>query len=259
MFSSKTVSFLVAAVTFTVSACSTPPVAGEAASTEAGEHSILGLYHAPTPVGHPRAAQREWQAAQHWERLAAAVVKGFAAARARQGGADKPVYVDPADQGMVFSKLFRSYLITHLLSNGEKISLTSAGADRVHVSVERVFHRIGQYDPPFGILSGLAAGAIAGDQYQGSFALGSIGVLTFETLMRTSYARSDPFSEVVVTVSLVRGDTVLARVTAPYYVDNQEMAQYRPSLPTLPLGVKAADGQDMSMPLRSFGVVSSAQ
>ena len=130
MFSSKTVSFLVAAVAFTVSACSTPPVAGEAASTEAGEHSILGLYHAPTPVGHPRAAQREWQAAQHWERLAAAVAKGFAAARARQGGADKPVYVDPADQGMVFSKLFRSYLITHLLSNGEKVSLTSAGADR---------------------------------------------------------------------------------------------------------------------------------
>ena len=84
MFSSKTVSFLVAAVAFTVSACSTPPVAGEAASTEAGEHSILGLYHAPTPVSHPRAAQREWQAAQHWERLAAAVAKEFAAARARR-------------------------------------------------------------------------------------------------------------------------------------------------------------------------------
>ena len=139
------------------------------------------------------------------------------------------------------------------------MSLTSAGADRIHVSVEPVFHRIGQYDPPFGILSVLAAGAFAANEYVGSFASGPIGVLAFETLLRTSYARFEAFSEVVVTVSLVRGDTVLARVTAPFYVDNLEMAQYMPSLPTLPLGVKAGGGQDLAMGVRSFAVVSSTR
>ena len=150
MISTKTMSFSVAALALTVSAYSMPSVAGESASLEVDGHSILALHHAPTPVGHPRAVQREWQTSRHWEKLAADVVKGFAAVRAKQGGADKPVYVDPADQGMVFSGVFRSYLITHLLSNDQKVSLTSAGADRIHVSVEPVFHRIGQYDPPFG-------------------------------------------------------------------------------------------------------------
>ena len=258
MISTKSLSFVAAAVVLAVSASSTSSVADESRYLKVDGHTVVGLYHSPTPVGHPRAAQREWQAAQHWERLASDVVKEFAQVRTKYGGADKPVYVDPADQGMVFSKVFHGFLIKYLLGNDQKVSLRSAGADRIHVSVERVFHEVGQYDPPFGIITGFGTGMFMASALDVPAALGPIGALGFDALWRTSYARSQAFSEVVVTVSLVRGDMVLARVSEPYYVDNLEMAQYRPSLPTLPLVVKASGGK-ASMRLRSFAVVSGAQ
>ena len=259
MISTKTLSFVAVAAAFAVSVSSTPSIAGETASSEKSSHTILGLYHSPTPVGHPRSVQREWQAARHWDILAADVVKEFARVRAKHGGADKPVYVDSADQGMVFSKAFRGFMITHLLGNDQKVSLTaSSGADRIHVSVERVFHETGQYDPPFGIITGFGTGMFVASALDVPSALGAMGALGFDALLRTSYFRSQSFSEVVVTVSLVRGDMVLARVSAPYYVDNLEMAQYRPTTPNLPLVIKASGGK-ASMRLRSFAVVSGAQ
>ncbi len=219
----------------------------------------MGLYHSPTPVGHPKSVQREWQAAGHWETLAADVVKEFAQVRAKHGSSDKPVFVDPADQGMVFSKVFHGFLVAHLLGNDQKVALTAGGgADRIHVSVERVFHESGQYDPPFGIITGFGTGMFMASALDVPAALGPIGTLGFEVLLRTSYFRAQAFAEVVVTVSMVRGETVLARVSTPYYVDNLEMAQYRPNTPNLPLVVRASGGK-ASMRLRSFAVVSGAQ
>ena len=141
--STKSLSFVAAAVVLAVAVSPTPSVAGEGASSEKHEQTVLEFYHSPTPIGHPRSRQREWQAAGHWETFAADVVKEFARVRAKHGGAGTPVYVDPADQGMVFSRVFRENLISKLLSNDQKVSLTSSGADRIHVSVERVFHEAG--------------------------------------------------------------------------------------------------------------------
>jgi len=143
MDSTKSLSFVAAAVALAIAVLPTPSVAGEGASSEKHEQTVLEFYHSPTPIGHPRSRQREWQAAGHWETFAADVVKEFARVRAKHGGAGTPVYVDPADQGMVFSRVFRENLISQLLSNDQKVSLTSSGADRIHVSVERVFHEAG--------------------------------------------------------------------------------------------------------------------
>ena len=125
-----------------LSACSTlQPSAGPAQSASKMKSG------APTPVGYSLSGQREMQSVQHWDVLAREVVKGFPTENKR------PIYVSPPDAGMPFSKAFHGYLTTSLMRQGHNVALSPTGADRVHVSVQRIHHEHLPIKPPPGVTS----------------------------------------------------------------------------------------------------------
>lgn len=218
------------------------------------------LSGAPTAVGYPLTGQNELRTAKHWEILAADAVKGFIEARAKHPGSDRPVFVDLPDPGMPFALAFHGYLVTQLLGRGQRVVLTRAGADRIHYSVQPVIHEYGSTGPPLGVLSLFGVGAGVAERFGGVVSTAIIGGLLAEAVIGKHPAtRLLPFSEVVITVSLVRGDALLARASATYYVDHREMAQYLPSMPPQPLIVQAWADQGKPMSVRSFRVVSSVE
>ena len=144
----------VVAVAAAISACSTfqPPLDSAVSAATKPPPAADWQYFsgAPIPVRHPVSGQREFQTARHWEILAADVVKGFAEVRAKLPNADAPVFVEPPDLVMPFARAFHGYLVTQLLGRGQRVTLSRAGADRIHYAVQPVIHARGTYDPPPG-------------------------------------------------------------------------------------------------------------
>jgi len=207
----------------------------------------------PTPVGYSLSGQNEMQSVQHWDVLAREVVKGFPTENKR------PIYVSPPDASMPFSKAFYGYLTTSLMIQGHNVALDPTGADRVHVSVQRVHHEHMPIKPPPGVTSVLALSAWLIDRSKMILMPAIGGAVIGEGIMALPYLRTDAFSEVVISVSLVRGNSIIARSSTGFYVDNLELAQYAPTYPEAPLLVQASSADRAAMPVKTFRVVSPAE
>jgi hypothetical protein len=242
-------------------ACSTlqpnveSPISGKNKGQD--EDGSLTRSGAPTPVSHPASAQLELQAAAHWERLARDVAARIARVRTKFPPASRSLFVEPLDAGMPFAKAFHGYLIDHLLGKGQRVGLTRAGADRLRFTVQSISHENSDYTPPPGVTSVLVGGSMLASKIDNYVFRGIFPAIAAEALLTTSYGDFDAFSEVVISFTLLRGERMLARMSATYYVDDREMAQYLPSMPPSPLIVRLSGAAREPMPVRNFDVVSS--
>lgn len=232
-----------------------PPISG----TNKDPSHTFSLWRsgAPTPALHPVSAQLELQAASHWERLAKDVAAHIAQVRAKNPAGNRPLFVEPLDAGMPFAKAFHRYLVNHLISSGQRVGLVRAGADRLRFTVQPIFHEIGDYTPPPGALAVLAGGGMLAWKYDHPLFRIALAGLAGEALLATPYGNLGAFSEVLITVSLLRGENMLARMSATYYVDDREMPQYLPTMPPPPLIVRDSGADREPMPVRRFDVVSA--
>jgi len=211
--------------------------------------------NAPTPVGTRLSGQREVQGAQHWFNLARDLAEGLTQASDRKPG-NRSIFIDPPDQGMPFAKAFHGHLVTNLLARGFAVTTTRGDADRVHISIQPVHHEYLPNKPPPGVISAVAFGAWAVDYFSGNIAPAIFGAVLAEGVNGLPYLRTDAFSEIILTVSVVRGGDLTTRLSTAFYVDNRELPQYLRSRPEPPLIVQASGADKVSLPVRTFRVVS---
>lgn len=221
---------------------------------------LAACTRSPTLTGRDAwdSTQEELRSAQHWQILAADTARQIAAAAKNFPNAKAKFYVEPLDPLMPFAKAFEQYLATELVAREVPVSLSRTGALRIHYRVDTAFHHKGINPPPLGVMALLGTGVwFLADK---ASATNLDGFEAAGLLLAADVAHNmgllGQISEVVLTVSVVDGDQLMARSSSTYYVEGEEMAQFVSSQTPPPLLVREPDWADDPMPVRSFPVVS---
>lgn len=242
---------------------------------------LVGCSGRPVPVGHQLTTQQTMRTAAHWEALAADTAERINQLRASVAAEmerealekglkfepppvliadDAAFYVEPPDPIMPFARAFHQMLMTELIEKGMTLRLQRPGAYTVHYEVQPVYHTPGvpNYAPGTITGLGLGAGAIYGLAQNSAPAAAIVGgVITDVFASSFSEAlRSGQYSEVLVTVSLVRGEMVLLRQARNYYVDTDELFQYAATVPSAPLASRRSGVSVTPASFREFRVVA---
>ena len=164
-------------------------------------------------------------------------------------------FVEPLDSRVPFTRAFQEYLISALMERGLQISFTRNGSYRVHYAIQTISHSYGSI--PKGDIFDLSAVGIIGweaaDSSGQDWPLYVAGAIIAEALNDSDYEAKD---ELLITVSLVRGDNLYGRISNTYYIDKAESYQYVNAKPASPLMIVAGSQNDIALDVRKFQIVS---
>jgi hypothetical protein len=195
----------------------------------------------PKPSTYPYSFQQKMQAAHHWDVLAKEVAAGVTASlRGGTVSSGDAVYVQSDDRSP-FGRAFRTFLITELTKQGIPVSVNPDTPLQIDWAVQLVAHGANRINPPlplaFTALAGLTYGvSIAWDKLDaieaGGVTAGVVGPL-LDFLVGTDSFAPLPHSEVIITTMITRTGAILARNTAPFYINDEDRQHYwsRPDLP----------------------------
>lgn len=211
----------------------------------------------PSSVGHEGATQqKELQTGAHWDILADDTASRVAALMAEHGQPQASVFVEPLDPSMPFGRSFHQYLTARLLEKGLKVALERRGAFRIHTAVNPIPHRHRTVSAPPGTLALLGAGVWGLSLVDGSMGRKEglvAGTVIYEVLQNSG--AFGPFSEVHITVSVVRDKQLVARTNSTYYVDDAELFQYLATAPSPPVVVETPNWAMEPLAVREFNVM----
>jgi len=186
-----------AALALSVAACNTAPYRYAAV---------------PLPTNHPTALQREVQAVQHWQLLAASIALATRSMLdAEPETLNHPFSVVPSQPSSEFSRAFHELLVTELHKAGVRVAAPPAGGTAIRYVIRLIEFGDGRRtDYPF---------------YATNDSLPpELGVTDQSELSD----RSVPRHELLVTTSILRGDGYWLRRSDIHYLRSEDAELYRP-------------------------------
>ncbi len=194
--------------------------------------SLAGCAAAPKPVGHGFSTQQKWQAAQHWNVLAADLAKDVSSLAAGNDLAGKAVYVKTSADSP-FDRTFSSLLITELVNNGVTVAYEEKANPVLDWSLIKVRHLAER--PSLTPFPGQAtAFALLGagvyklwDHENGAGAAALTGVAADAALQSLAAAGvKTSHTELVVTATLWIDGDMLLRKSNFYYINDIDKKHY---------------------------------
>ena len=147
----------------------------------------------PIPTAYEKSYQPKMWAAHHWNLLAADVAERLATALGGEGV--RVVYIEQPAASSVFSRAFHDLLTTQLMEQGFGVARVPS-PDAVTI----------MYDVNYGG----AADFVVGPEYTGT-------------------EIAPPDNDIIVNVSVVRGDRYVTRITEIFYVDDTVADEFYPA------------------------------
>lgn len=180
--------------------------------------------------------QKKMQAARHWEILAddmAGQVKHYLKKRE---DLSLPVYVVP-QEGSAFGKIFRELLVSELMDRDVAVSRNETNALKLEYSTQVLTHGARTYQKFPLKLTVLGTGVAVArkidnimneiDQMKAMTAIGlGVGAGLLSDLALSRYGGEPSQSEVIITTSLSKGDTLLIHQSDIYYINDPDVGHY---------------------------------
>ncbi|MCC7548122.1 MAG: hypothetical protein IT532_10180 [Burkholderiales bacterium] len=186
--------------------------AGAAALALAGCHTPPYRHSAvPLPANHPTSLQRELQAVQHWQMLAASIALATRAMLdAEPGMLGHPFSVMPPQPASEFSLAFHELLVTELHKAGVRVAAPPARSTAIRYAIRLVeFGQGRRTDYPF---------YATNDSLPPELAVADQSEIS---------DRRVPRHELLVTTSILRGDGYWLRRGDIHYLRDEDAGLYR--------------------------------
>lgn len=193
---------------------------------------------APRPVNFPTTNQSKLQAAAHWKVIGSDLAETLVSnlPNAGCGKSANPCdryYVKTARGGSPFFGAMRNELITTLVNKGYNIVRTPEGAKEINVDTQLVRFSGSRSDGSFTSYAVLGSGALVLRSVwrHGSHQAAVIGALAAGDVWRwfdSQYSGTPPQHEVIVTLSVLNGDSYIGRASNTYYINDNDPHLYGP-------------------------------
>jgi len=196
---------------------------------------------APLATNFPTSKQPKVQAAAHWNTIAGDVASQITS----KLGERRPLYVAQPATKTAFDRAFANQLISALMSGGQSVLKSPAGALIVEVDTQVVSFSPNR--PQYrhvGTASALTAGVWAlhvGEATAGAVLATTVMATDAYAWFRSEFASgATPRTEIIVTTSVSDSHQYLSRSTSVYYVTDTDKLLYE-SLPTRTIRVTGGD------------------
>ncbi|HDQ41698.1 MAG TPA: hypothetical protein ENN39_11820 [Desulfonatronum sp.] len=201
------------------------------------------LAQVPVPTAYPLATQQKMQAMGHWEVLAEDIArKVHEVLEKRVVERQFPVYVAPSGS-TPFAKSFHTLLITRLVGKNIIVSNTFEDALILSFDLDMIRHADRITRTGRGLYKALAPDVYLYLQPHGFIDLDAQSAWENELILQAAEMNVDagvytyflPRVEVMITSTLLYGDTYLMRDSSIYYINDADWWQYRQyALPQAP-------------------------
>ncbi|TAN45350.1 MAG: hypothetical protein EPN22_02925 [Nitrospirae bacterium] len=205
---------------------------------------ISGCVSAPQPVG-DFSFQKKLQSARHWHILAQDAAEQIQSILNASNMQKQAMYVTPSSDTS-FGQGFHNMLVTSLVDRGVK-SLTQPDKSALKITYEaQVVHHLANRNrlPKTGLLA-LLAGEIAvfrnikihnTTHPVAQTAIGA-GALAGGAMVYDFLNEDIPHTEIVLTISISKGNEYFIRKTDCYYINDSDHWHYKPPTPPKPMKV----------------------
>lgn len=182
----------------------------------------------PIPANHPISTQKKARAAHHWDVLAddVAVQTQIAAYGKESVIKGKPLFIREPRENTVFTRAFRSFLITRLVNRGMPVvDRPEAGVVEITYDTQIVRHASNRYTHTPGTLTALTSGLYViysiADSGLSAFP-GAVGLSAVADWGLGHYAGPATHTELIVTTSIVTDNQYRLRKTDIYYIEEED-------------------------------------
>jgi hypothetical protein len=189
---------------------------------------------APLATNFPTTKQPKVQAASHWNTIAGDVTNQISSKLAER----RPLYVAQSATNTAFDRAFANQLISALMSGGQTVLKSPAGALTVEFDTQVVSFSPNR--PQYrhaGTATALATGVwalSAGEATAGAAIFATVAAADTYAWFHAEFATGEtPQTEIIVTTSVTDNNRFLSRNTSVYYVADSDKALYEAvGLPT---------------------------
>ena len=190
----------------------------------------------PMPATYDLTYQQKMQAAYHWQVLARDLA---AQVDLRMAERNLPpfIYVDGEGGGTAFDEAFHDMLITELVDRGYQVyGIETSETTTVAYKTQVVKHASGRWvRPPVGTFAALGAGILAVREIivadvSTAAVVGGVAVAATAAELGAGSVTSLSDTEVIITTSLVRNGSYLARYSDIYYIPDNDAEHYETEL-----------------------------
>ncbi len=190
----------------------------------------------PMPATYDLTYQQKMQAAYHWQVLARDLA---AQVDLRMTERELPplIFVDGEGGGTAFDEAFHDMLVTELVDRGYRVyGIETSETTTVAYKTQVVKHASGRWvRPPVGSFAALGAGILAVREIiiadvSTAAVVGGVAVAATAAELGAGSVTSLSDTEVIITTSLVRNGSYLARYSDIYYIPDNDAEHYEAGL-----------------------------
>ena len=190
----------------------------------------------PMPATYDLTYQQKMQAAYHWQVLARDLATQVDL-RMTERGLSPIVVVEGGGGGTAFDEAFHDMLVTELVDRGYHVyGIETSETTMVTYKTQVVRHAPGRWvRPPVGTFAALGAGILAVRQVlisdvSTAAVVGGVAAAAAAAELGAGSVTSLSDTEVIITTSLVRNGSYLARYSDIYYVPDNDAEHYDAAL-----------------------------